>query len=279
MLSGFGELEVGSSCGTLRFRGYRALSAAVVASDSVNRQPSAPAPEHTALSSVAYRSTEARLQLSVRTKIAQSLLTQDHPTHKDSLWFGYTQQSYWQLFSPHISRPFRTTDHAPEVMYVYPTDAQLPWGWRWRYSGIGVVHQSNGQSLPLSRSWNRTYLMTGMELGNQWSVNARIWKRIPEKAESDDNPGISDYVGRGELSAFWNLNRDHTLGVTLRHSLSSTSRGSVRLEWMQSLGAGLGGGKSNLRLHTQLFSGYGDSLVDYNRKRTVFTLGLSLVDF
>ena len=278
-LSRFWELEMGSSCGTFRFRGYRPLSASVVASDSVNRQPSSPAPEHTALSSVAYRSTEARLQLSVRTKIAQSLLTQDHPTHKDSLWFGYTQQSYWQLFSPHISRPFRTTDHAPEVMYVYPTDAQLPWGWRWRYSGVGLVHQSNGQSLPLSRSWNRTYLMTGMELGNQWSVNARIWKRIPEKAESDDNPGISDYVGRGELSAFWNLNRDHTLGVTLRHSLSSTSRGSVRLEWMQSLGAGLGGGKSNLRLHTQLFSGYGDSLVDYNRKRTVFTLGLSLVDF
>jgi phospholipase A1 len=245
----------------------------------VNRQPSSPAPEHTALSSVAYRSTEARLQLSVRTKIAQGLLTQDHPTRKDSLWFGYTQQSYWQLFSPHISRPFRTTDHEPEVVYVYPTDAQLPWGWRWRYSGVGVVHQSNGQSLPLSRSWNRTYLMTGMERGTQWSVNARVWKRIPEKAESDDNPGISDYVGRGELSAFWNLNRDHTLGVTLRHSLSSTSRGSVRLEWMQALGSGLGGGKSNLRLHTQLFSGYGDSLVDYNRKRTVFTVGLSLVDF
>jgi phospholipase A1 len=121
--------------------------------------------------------------------------------------------------------------------------------------------------------------MTGMERGNQWSVNARVWKRIPEKAESDDNPGISDYVGRGELAAFWNLNRDHTLGVTLRHSLSSTSRGSVRLEWMQALGSGLGGGKSNLRLHTQLFSGYGDSLVDYNRKRTVFTVGLSLVDF
>jgi phospholipase A1 len=77
------------------------------------------------------------MQLSVRTKIAQGLLTQDHPTHKDSLWFGYTQQSYWQLFSPHISRPFRTTDHEPEVMYVYPTDAQLPWGWRWRYSGVG----------------------------------------------------------------------------------------------------------------------------------------------
>jgi phospholipase A1 len=142
------------------------------------------------------------------------------------------------------------------------------------------VHQSNGQSLPLSRSWNRTYLMTGMELGNRWNVNARIWKRLPEKADQRRQPRHQRLRGPGRtVRAFWNVNRDNTLGVTLRHSLCPASRGSVRLEWMQSLGAGLGGGKSNLRLHTQLFSGYGDSLIDYNRKRTVFSLGLSLVDF
>ena len=278
-LSRFWELETGSDCGTFSFRGYRPITASVVTASSVNRQPTSSAPDHSAPQSIPYRRTEARLQLSVRTKIAQGLLTQNHPTRKDSLWFGYTQQSYWQVFSPQISRPFRTTDHEPEVMYVYPTDAQLPWGWRWRYSGIGVVHQSNGQSLPLSRSWNRAYLMTGMELDNRWAVNARLWKRIGESASSDDNPDISDYIGRGELSAFWNMDKDNTLGLTLRSSLNSSPRGSARLEWMQTLGTGLGGGKSNLRLHTQLFSGYGDSMIDYNRKRTVFTVGLSLVDF
>jgi phospholipase A1 len=121
--------------------------------------------------------------------------------------------------------------------------------------------------------------MTGMERDNRWVVNARLWKRIGESASSDDNPGISDYIGRGELSAFWNMDKDNTLGLTLRSSLNSSPRGSARLEWMQTLGTGLGGGKSNLRLHTQLFSGYGDSMIDYNRKRTVFTVGLSLVDF
>ena len=121
--------------------------------------------------------------------------------------------------------------------------------------------------------------MTGMELDNRWTVNAKVWKRLSESSGSDDNPGISDYVGRGELSVFWNMNKDNTLGATLRHSLSSSDRGSVRLEWMQTLGSGLWGGKSNLRLHTALFSGYGDSMIDYNRKRTVFSLGLSLVDF
>ncbi len=278
-MSRFWELESGSDCGTFSFRGYRPLTVSVVAGSNVNRQPTSDAEAHSATEATPYRRTENRIQLSVRTKLAQGLLTQGHPTRKDSLWFGYTQQSYWQLFSPDISRPFRTTDHEPEVMYVYPTDAQLPFGWRWRYSGAGLVHQSNGQSNPLSRSWNRVYLMTGMELDNRWNLRARIWKRLPENRSSDDNPGISDYVGRGEVQLFWNLDKDHTLGATVRHALSSTGRGSARLEWLQTLGTGLGGGKSNLRLHTQLFSGYGDSMIDYNRQRTVFSLGLSLVDF
>jgi len=278
-LSRFWELETGSDCGTFSFRGYRPITASVVTASSVNRQPTSSAPDHSASQSIPYRRTEARLQLSVRTKIAQGLFTQNHPTRKDSLWFGYTQQSYWQVFSGDISRPFRATDHEPEMMYVYPTDAKLPFGWRWRYSGVGLSHQSNGQSEPLSRSWNRAYLMTGMELDNRWRVQAKVWQRISENASSDDNPGISDYIGRGEVSAFWNVNQDNTLGLTVRSSLASKARGSARLEWLQALGTGLGGGKSNLRLHTQLFSGYGDSLIDYNRKRTVFTVGLSLVDF
>ncbi len=273
----FWELETATDCGTFSFRGYRPLNVSLAGGSNVNRTPGAfdqPAVERTP-----YRRAEARLQLSVRTKVASNLLTQGDPTRSDSLWFGYTQQSYWQIFASDISRPFRSTDHEPEMMYVYPTDAKLPFGWRWRYTGIGISHQSNGQSEPLSRSWNRAYLMTGIELDNRWRVQARIWKRLSESAESDDNPDIVDYIGRGELQTFWNMDQDNTFGLTLRSSLSSTRRGSVKLEWLQALGTGLGGGKSNLRLHTQLFSGYGDSLIDYNRKRTVFKVGLSLVDF
>ena len=278
-LSRFWELESGTDCGTFSFRGYRPITVSVAAGSNVNRQPSSDAEGNSAAESTPYRRTENRIQLSVRTKIAQGLLTQGDPNLKDSVWFGYSQQSYWQLFTPDLSRPFRATDHEPEVMYVYPTTVKLPFGWKWRYSGIGLVHQSNGQSKPLSRSWNRVYLMTGMELDNRISVNARLWRRISESTGNDDNPNISDYVGRGELSALWNYDKNNTLGATVRSSLSSSGRGSVRLEWMQALGTGLFGSKSNLRLHTALFNGYGDSMIDYNHKRTVFSVGLSLVDF
>ncbi|VUZ24591.1 Putative phospholipase A1 [uncultured Comamonas sp.] len=275
-ISRYFELEPGSDCGTFSLRGYRPLTVSVVQGDRVNGQPFSPS--RGAAAAQDYQRHEMRIQVSARTKIAQGLLTGPRSSGKDSLWFGYTQQSYWQLFNGGLSRPFRSTDHEPEVFYVYPTDAPLPWGGRWRYSGVGLVHQSNGESNPLSRSWNRWYLMTGAEWRSGWQLHLKAWKRVAEKAENDDNPHIQDFVGRGEARLFWNVNDRHTLGLTVRGT-PGRGRGSGRLEWLHTLGEGWNGNKSNLRLHVQLFSGYGDSLLDYNYKRTVLSVGLSLLDF
>ncbi len=278
-LSRFWEVEDGSDCCTFRMRGYRPLTASFAMADYVNRQPTSSSEGRSASTSTAYRQAENRIQLSVRTKLAQGLLVHGEGERRDSLWFAYSQQSYWQLFTGRISRPFRTTDHEPEVIYVYPNDVGLPGGWRWRMTGVGLVHQSNGQSLPLSRSWNRIYALAAVELGNRWQLQAKVWRRVRESHENDDNPGIASYVGRAEFKAAWNLNSDHTLMLTMRHSLTETARGSYRLEWLRTLGDYRFGHKSNLRLHTQLFSGYGDSLIDFNRRRTVFSVGFSLLDF
>ncbi|MBP8018532.1 MAG: phospholipase A [Hylemonella sp.] len=273
-LSRFWELEKGSDCHTFGIRGYRPISLSWIAADSTNSAPSSPAVGHTA-SAQHYQRFETRIQLSVRTKIAQGLLTPKSSESRDSLWFGYTQQSYWQLFNGALSRPFRNTDHEPEVMYVYPTQATLPGGWQLRYSGLGLAHQSNGQSLPLSRSWNRVYLMAGAELGERYRVMGRAWQRLTEKV-GDDNPDITEKLGRVELQGMWDVDNRNTIGATLRNSMAAKANGSMRLDWYRTLGIP---DSSSLRLHAQLFSGYGDSLVDYNRRRVVFSLGLSLVDF
>lgn len=279
-MSRFWELEAGSDCGTFRIRGYRPISLASVGSDSVNTQPASPALGHSQTEALAYTTDELRIQLSVRTKIAQGLLTGGNTDRRDSLWFGYSQQSYWQLFNGDLSRPFRSTDHEPEFTYVYPLDTTLPGGWRLRYGGLSVVHQSNGQDLPLSRSWNRVVLMTGLENGTRYWLQARLWQRQQEAPEDDDNPGIEDLIGRAEVAGLWNLDGKNTLGLTLRHSLRAQANGSFKLEWLRTLAdPGAAGGRNSLRLHTQLFSGFGDSLVDYNRRRTVFSVGLSLVDW
>ncbi|MDE2615700.1 MAG: phospholipase A [Burkholderiales bacterium] len=279
-LSRYWELEDGTDCGRFNIRGYRPISLSYIRSDTVNRAPSSPTAGHSATSETPYLTDEGRLQLSVRTKIGQGLLPVSDFGGRDSLWFAYTQQSYWQLFTSSISRPFRSTDHEPEVMYIVPTPVDLPGGWRLRYSGLSFNHQSNGQSLPLSRSWNRAILMAGMEKGERYTLTTRLWNRIPDGDETDDNPDIDHLIGRGEVTGSWQVNKDNTLILTLRHSMTSPANGSYRLEWLQALGAAnRNGAASGLRLHLQLFSGYGDSLVDYNRGRTVLSIGLSLVDW
>lgn len=279
-LSRFWELESDTDCGNFGLRGFRPLSLSAIQGSSINGQPTSAAPTNNATTAQPYNRHETRIQLSVRTKIAKDMLTGDHPRLKDSLWFAYTQQSYWQLFNPGLSRPFRNTDHEPEVIYAYPSEAKLPGGWQLRYTGVGLVHQSNGQTLPLSRSWNRTYLMAGLEKDKRFTLQGKVWRRVPENPANDDNPDISNFVGRAELTGMWNVNRDNTLGLTLRHSLRADTRGSVRLEWLSALGnEGAHANLSSLRLHTQIFSGYGDSLLDYNRRRTVLSIGLSLVDW
>lgn len=166
------------------------------------------------------------------------------------------------------------TDHEPEVVYIYPHQIPLADGWSYRLSGLGLVHQSNGQALPLSRSWNRVYLMGAAEkiLGQEASLTlqGRLWNRLRESSGNDDNPGIEDYVGRAELTGSWQISKSHTLGLTLLHSLRQDARGSARLDWM--LAPASSPNYTGLRYHLQLFSGYGDSLLDYNRKRTVLSV-------
>lgn len=269
-LSRFWELETGSSCGTLGFRGYRPLSVGLGVAAREPETPTSPAPNHTGADRP-YQAQDMRIGLSLRTKLAQGLLTGDDPVKKDGLWFAYSQFSTWQVFNEELSRPFRTTDHEPEIIYSYPLDYKLPGGWRLRYGGLGLVHQSNGQDEPYSRSWNRVYLMGGVELGDKFAITGRVWSRISENAANDDNPDITKYLGHADIRAAWQIDRMNQVAVW-----AHGGKGAVRLEWLKVIGDPV---KSNLRFQTQLFYGYGDTLVDYNRKRTVFTVGLALVDF
>lgn len=144
-LSRFWELESGSACPTFSLRGYGPTGLLAAVGNRMNQQPASPNAANVVPTPTSWRKEETLLLVSVRTKIAGGLFTPAHSPRRDSLWFGYTQQSYWQLFSPEHSRPFRSTDYAPEAIYIYPTTASLPLGWRWRYTGAGLVHQSNGQ--------------------------------------------------------------------------------------------------------------------------------------
>lgn len=259
------ELSADRKRGTFNFNGYRPnYFLPVHASSAINRSPATPAAGHSG-NLPDYRSLESKLQLSVRTKLAQ-----DVGLRGGDLWFGYTQQSLWQLYSGDLSRPFRATDHEPEIFYIVPTPLDLPLNWKLKMLGLGIAHQSNGQALPFSRSWNRTYALAGLENG-EFALTARVNKRIEESDGNDDNPDLLNYRGRTELLGIWSPSV-YTLTAQWRTNFKS-KRGSLQLDWSMPFNRK---DPKGLRWYAQVFSGYGETLIDYNFKQSSVGLGVTL---
>jgi phospholipase A1/A2 len=234
--------------------------------DHVNDLPVSPSPPNTVNNPLVLRPIEVKYQLSLKAKLWEDLL--GTPLR---VWGGYTQSSRWQVYNGHESRPFRETNYEPEIIFAWPLDHSL-WGWRLRQLSVGANHQSNGRELPLSRSWNRVIGEASVERGN-WTLQVRPWLRLNERASDDDNPDISDHIGRGEL-LFTGKVGQNVLAMTLRHSLrgGGRSRGSAQLEWSFPIDGAL-------HAYAQWFTGYGESLIDYNHKQNKLGLGVSIVEW
>jgi phospholipase A1 len=205
---------------------------------------------------------ELTFQLSFKMKMAE-----DIAGSPIDLWFGYTQNSFWQAYNHKDSSPFRESNYQPELMAVAP----LKWhvgGFDFRYVNFGLVHQSNGQSDPLSRSWNRAYLEVGGDSGN-FAIGARIWKRLDTGVSNNNNIDIIDYMGHGDVHASYRINGNEFSMLARRNF--ATDKGALQLGWAFPV-------KANLKGYVQFFSGYGESLIDYNYSQKSLGAGV-LVDF
>lgn len=212
-----------------------------------------------------YQSAEVKFQISLKTKLLQSFLF-----GKGDLWLGYTQSANWQVFNKELSRPFRELNYEPELIVIYPLNFDFL-GAKAKMAGIGFNHQSNGRPDPISRSWNRVILHFAMERNN-FQVYLKPWIRISSDPEEDDNPEIEDYLGRAEANVIYKKN-GHSLDLQIRNSLSfNDNHGSVQFNYMYPI-------KNNLRGHIQVFSGYGESLIDYNHYQTTVGFGISFVEW
>jgi phospholipase A1 len=229
----------------------------------INVRPSSPSPDHSVTEDQPLKSVEAKYQLSLKTKLGEDLMGSSM-----ALWGAYTQSSRWQVYNGPASRPFRETNYEPELILAWPLNTQLA-GWQLRLGSLSLNHQSNGRSLPLSRSWNRVIGTLAAERG-EWVAELRPWVRIGEKAADDDNPDIEDHIGRGELrlSRYWG---GHALLLNLRHTLrgGERSRGSAEMNWVFPL-------RGELHGFLQVFSGHGESLIDYNLSQTRVGLGVTI---
>ncbi len=205
---------------------------------------------------------ELTYQLSLKTKAVEQVagLPVD-------IWLGYTQQSFWQAYNRAASSPFRETNYQPEIMAVVPLKAELG-GFNLRFVNFGLIHQSNGQTGTLSRSWNRLYTEFGVDKGN-FALNARFWRRLDNAKSDNDNPDITDFMGHGDITAVY---RDdgHEYSMMFRRNFH-TDHGAIKLGWAFPL-------TTNLKGYVQMFSGYGQSLIDYNYSQKSIGMGVN-VDF
>jgi phospholipase A1 len=214
---------------------------------------------------------EVQFQLSIKAALAEGLFTES-----DALYAGATVKSFWQAYNKDISSPFRETNYEPELFWVTP----VPWtilGGDATLFALGLSHQSNGRSLPYSRSWNRVY---GSVIWERWRFvfHFKAWWRIPEDEKDDptdphgdDNPDIEDYMGNFEFEVAYRK-YDQEVSLMLRNNLDSEdNHGAIQVDWTFPL-------QRRFRGYVQYFNGYGESLIDYNADIERIGVGILLTD-
>jgi len=214
-------------------------------------------------------STEVKFQISFKFMLWENLFKK---RSNGDLFFAYTQVAMWQLYNKDISSPFRDTNYEPEFFLSFVNDWQI-FGFTNRLNNFGFAHQSNGRSDPLSRSWNRLYATFILDRGN-FATGLKVWYRIPEDAEDDNNPDIEDYLGNFELRSVYKW-RNQTFGLMWRNNLDfDVNRGAVELSWSFPLWS-----TDRIKGYVQYFNGYGQCLLDYNASASTLGAGFMLTDW
>lgn len=231
-------------------------------SSQPNNQPTSPNPLNQVLIPYALDNRDMKFQISLKYALADN---QEY----GSFWFTYTQLSLWQFYDRTNSQPFRETVYSPELVYsMQPLD--------WGIVNVGLEHQSNGEATPRSRSWNKMYIEPAVELisggGQQLVLQARWWQRFEEDPLGDDNADIHHYLGYREVELRYCQEGGWQVSAIARSNSAQLDIAAPLTTWLMLDDAE----ERGLNVHLQYFSGYGESLLDYNQGHVTWGLGLSI---
>jgi outer membrane phospholipase A len=213
----------------------------------------------------------ARFQLSFKYQIFDP---QSYPARLlpplSGIYFGYTQTSSWDLAGN--SQPFRDTSYRPSFFWqMEPGGAGLkPLQLR-----MGYEHESNGKDGIASRSIDMLFVRP---IWRKEFANGSAFAFIPKiygYLDKGDNPDIQRYRGYVD----WGFRYGYEDGWLLTSQLrrGTANHGSAQFDlsvpFRTPVFTRMGG-----FLNFQIFSGYGETLLDYNVKSdTQFRIGVSLV--
>ncbi|MCH8683900.1 phospholipase A [Pedomonas mirosovicensis] len=217
--------------------------------------------------------TEIRLQFSFKYQLfgnpgavgpGHSLLNGIH--------FGYTQRMFWDWSAN--SSPFRNIDFMPELFYLIPAQQVadgLSLGGQ-----FGIRHASNGRDGADSRSINTLYVqpVATLPVGDDYSLSIGPLVEV-YVGSLKDNPDIKRYRGNTGLLVEVGDDDGLRLSTNTRFSFQS-GRASINAELSYPFDRIIDT-SLNLYLFGQAFTGYGENLLDYNRRDTRFRIGFAIV--
>lgn len=263
-LSQLWDLDKDNKQGNFKLTSYRPIYVTAGRwSDNPNQQPQSENPDYSSTVPIDYNNYEAKFQLSFKTKIAQSLFFGN-----GDLWVGYTQRAHWQIYNTDISRAFRELNYQPELILNFLVNAKIA-GLNLKMMGVSFNHQSNGRDLPRSRSWNRVIFNIALE-SEDLQIYINPWIRLND--DEDENPLITSYIGNGSITGIYRLKKHKFYAIATNSFSLKNNRGSIEFNYMYPINNGL-------NMHAQLFSGYGETLVDYNHYQNTIGIGVSFVNW
>lgn len=219
---------------------------------------------------------DTKVQFSAKVRIVPSM----------PLYLGYSQLMKWELFLP--SAPFRDVNFEPEIFYRWslsenaeapgrlgndesPPSSFIDWGL--------FAHESNGRDGADSRAWDRVSLraVTGWRVGDRANLHVSIKLHVPVRLDVT-NRDLLRFRGLFEAEVVWARFLDASFEESELRLRVFTGGAWYVSPWS-------GGQELTLRLKpkattylptfvAQVFHGYGENLLDYDRRRFVVRVGL-----
>lgn len=191
--------------------------------------------------------TNVKFQISIQQKLTRSTLPWG-----SYLYLYYTQKVFWNVLQE--SLPMTDLNFNPGVGLAKPLF------YKNRYIGklsLQLEHESNGRDSIQSRSWNKVTFGANILVDDNLMIHGKVWIPI---VDSDNNRDILKYCGIYQVGTQVMTNdRRWKFGVILvkrkgwKPNYNVTGEVSYRFTR-----------KADWSLYMQLYSGYGEGLLDYN---------------
>lgn len=189
--------------------------------------------------------------------------------YASNLYFGYTQTSIWDLGSE--SSPFKDTSYRPSIYYNWEESGKgyNPNSWK-----FGLEHESNGRDGDESRSLNIAFVQPIWKLEYSGGKTFTFMPRFYYYLEKSDNRDIHEYRGYVDWMARYGREDAAILTAMYRQGTEGYAQGQLDLSYPISDKIF---GRTGTFVHFQLLGGYGETLIDYNKRSdTQLRIGISL---